>query len=227
MIKKRKMKDRLKDFVSENREDFDMFEPRPELWQEICTELKTQQAQKEKPRKEAKVISINFGDRLNFAADFMFMRVAATIVLLLACGITLWTVKKNNPAVTNTLAATTETGEQASVYQMAPELAEVEVYYTSQINSKREELSEYDLKVLGLDETREIDSELARLDSSYTRLKDQLQTTPNTDQVMAAMIRNLQIRIEVLNRQLEVLKKIEAIKEQDTTEPQNNETTTI
>ncbi|GGG17313.1 hypothetical protein [Pontibacter amylolyticus] len=221
------MKDRLKDFVNENREEFDVFEPRPELWQEICTELTVQKAQQEKPRKEAKVISINFGDRLNFTADFMFMRVAATIVLLLACGITLWTVKQNNPVATNTLAAATETGEQASVYQVAPELAEVEVYYTSQINSKREELSEYDLKVLGLDETREIDSELARLDSSYTRLKNQLQTTPNTDQVMAAMIRNLQIRIDVLNRQLEVLKKIEAIKEQDTTEPQNNETTTI
>ncbi|PKV66692.1 hypothetical protein [Pontibacter ramchanderi] len=221
------MKDRLKEFVNENREDFDMFEPRPELWQEICTELKVQKALEEKPRKEAKVISINFGERLNFTADFMFMRVAATIVLLLACGITLWMVKQNAPTPTNSLAVATETAGQPSVYQVAPELAEVEVYYTSQINSKREELSEYDLKVLGLDETRQIDNELARLDSSYTRLKNQLQTTPNTDQVMAAMIQNLQIRIEVLNHQLEVLKKIEAIKEQDTTEPKNNETTTI
>jgi hypothetical protein len=173
------------------------------------------------------VISINFGERLNFSADFLFMRVAATIVLLLACGITLFMVKQNSPTATNTIAANTSIGEQASVYQVAPELAEVEVYYTSQINSKREELSEYDLKVLGLDETREIDRELARLDSSYTQLKNQLHTTPNTDQVMAAMIQNLQIRIEVLNRQLEVLKKIEGIKEQDTTEPQNNGTTTI
>lgn len=218
------MKDRLKEFVNENREEFDVFEPRPELWQEICTELKTQQPQEEKPRKEAKVISINFGERLNFTADFMFMRVAATIVLLLACGLTLWMVKQNSPATgNNTLAAASE----ASVYQAVPELAEVEVYYTSQINSKREQLSEYDLKVLGLDEAREIDRELARLDSTYTRLKEQLKTTPNTDQVMSAMIQNLQIRIEVLNRQLEVLQKIEAIKEQDTTEPQNNETTTI
>ena len=221
------MKDSLKDFVNENREDFDMFEPRPELWQEICTELKVQKAMEEKPRKEAKVISINFGERLNFTADFMFMRMAATIVLLLACGITLWMVKQNTPTPTNSLAVASETGEQTSIYEVAPELAEVEVYYTSQINSKREELSEYDLKVLGLDETRQIDNELARLDSSYTRLKNQLYTTPNTDQVMAAMIRNLQIRIDVLNRQLEVLKKIEAIKEQDITEPQNNETTTI
>lgn len=155
----------------------------------------------------------------------MFMRVAATIVLLLACGLTLWVVKQNSPATTNnTLAAVSE---QPSVYQAVPELAEVEVYYTSQINSKREQLSEYDLKVLGLDETREIDRELARLDSSYTRLKSQLHTTPNTDQVMSAMIQNLQIRIDVLNRQLEVLQKIEGIKEQKTPEPQNNETTTI
>ncbi|MDX5418882.1 MAG: hypothetical protein LPK09_06680 [Hymenobacteraceae bacterium] len=218
------MKDRLKDFVSENREDFDVFEPRPELWQEICSEMKAQAAQVKETRKEGKVISINFGERLNFSTDFLFMRVAATIVLLLACGITLWMVKQNSPAANGTIAAASE---QVQLSQIAPELAEVEVYYTSQINKKREELSDYDMKVLGLDEARSIDRELARLDSSYTQLKTQLYTTPNTDQVMGAMIQNLQIRIEVLNRQLEVLKKIEQLQKQDNTEPEYDETTTI
>jgi hypothetical protein len=216
------MNDRLKEFVSENREDFDVFEPRPELWQEICSELKTQSFQEKASREEAKVISINFGERLNFSTDFLFMRVAATIVLLLACGITLWMVKQNSPAANKTVAAASE---QAQLNQIAPELAEVEVYYTSQINKKREELSDYDMKILGLDEARSIDRELARLDSSYTQLKTQLYTTPNTDQVMGAMVQNLQIRIEVLNRQLEVLKKIEKLQKQDN--PEYDETTTI
>jgi septal ring factor EnvC (AmiA/AmiB activator) len=218
------MKDRLKEFVNENREDFDVFEPRPELWQEICSDLKAQATPEKAPRKEAKVISINFGERLNFSADFLLMRVAATIILLLACGATLWMVKQNTPAPNNMVAAA---NERSQLNQIAPELAEVEVYYASQIESKREELSAYDLKVLGLDETREIDRELARLDSSYTQLKTQLYTTPNTDQVMSAMIQNLQIRIEVLNRQLEVLQKIEQLQKQDNTEPNDNETTTI
>ncbi|MBD1398257.1 hypothetical protein H9Q13_13890 [Pontibacter sp. JH31] len=218
------MKDRLKEFVNENREDFDVFEPRPELWQEICSELNAQSAQEQATRKEAKMISISFGERLNFSTDLLFMRVAATIVLLLACGLTLWMVKQNSPVSNNTMAAASE---QVQLNQIAPELAEVEVYYTNQIKQKREELSDYDVKVLGLDEARSIDRELARLDSSYTQLKNQLYTTPNTDQVMGAMIQNLQIRIEVLNRQLEVLQKIEQIQKQDNTEPEYNETTTI
>lgn len=219
------MRDRLKEFVNENREGFDVFEPRPELWQEICQEMPVIAKPQKAERKEAKVISINFGERLNFSADFLFMRVAATIILLLACGITLWMVKQNTPASSNPSLATVS--GQTNLNPVVPELAEVEMYYTSQINSKREELSAYDLKVLGLDEARAIDRELARLDSSYTRLKSQLYTSPNTDQVMGAMIQNLQLRIGVLNRQLEVLQKIERLKEQDITEPKENETTTI
>lgn len=219
------MKDRLKEFVNENREEFDVFEPRPELWQEICQQMPSTAKQEKMPRKEAKIISINFGERLNFSADFMFMRVAATIVLLLACGLTLLLVKQNTPAAPDTtIAAATS---QPALSQIAPEMVEVEAYYTSLINNKREELSEYDLKVLGLDEAQEIDRELARLDSSYTQLKKQLYTTPNTDQVMGAMIQNLQIRIEVLNRQLEVLQKIEKLQNENATEPKYNETTTI
>lgn len=216
------MKDKLKEFVSENREEFDVFEPRPELWQEICREMPA--TQKTAPRKEAKLISINFGEWASISADFMFMRVAAAIILLVGCGLTLLLMKQNTLTTDNTLVAVTE---QPTLSQIAPELVEVEAYYTSQINSKRDQLSEYDLKVLGLDETAGIDRELARLDSSYAQLKTQLYTIPNTDQVMGAMIQNLQIRIRVLNRQLEVLKRIEEIQKQDLTEPNNDETTTI
>ena len=218
------MKDRLKEFVGENREEFDVFEPRPELWQEICKQMPKAVAETPPPRKEAKVISFNFGERLNFSADFLFMRVAAAIVLLLACGITLLLVKRNVSVPEGTVAAVSG---QVPLSQIAPELVEVEAYYTRQINSKRQQVDEYDLKVLGLDEAKEIDQELARLDSSYTQLKKQLYTTPNTEQVMGAMIQNLQIRIQVLNQQLEVLKKIERLQKEDLTEPDNDGTTNV
>lgn len=199
------MEDRLKSFVSEHRDDFDVYEPRQELWQEICQELPAK-------RKEAKVISISFGEKLSLTADFLFMRIAAAIVLLLGCGLTLYMVKQNAPITNNnTVAAVTEA---PTVNAVAPELAEVEAYYTSQINSKKEELTAYDLKALGLDEQQLIDKELEKLDTNYKQLKEQLYTTPNTNKVMDAMIQNLQIRIEVLNRQLEVLQKIEKLQEQ-------------
>ncbi|MBB6611322.1 hypothetical protein H7F15_09760 [Pontibacter sp. Tf4] len=209
------MKDRLKDFVSEHRDEFDVYEPRPELWQEICQEISV-----EKERQETKVIRFSYGDNFSFSGNLAFMRVAAAILLLLGCGLTLWMTKQRTEEGTYSLAAAT----QPAIQKIAPELVEVEAYYTSQLKSKKEELSEYDMKVLGLDEKRDIDRELARLDSSYIQLKKQLLTAPNTDKVMNAMIQNLQIRIEVLNRQLEVLQKIETLQKQTTEEQLSNET---
>ncbi|MFT2007411.1 hypothetical protein ACMA1I_01945 [Pontibacter sp. 13R65] len=210
------MKDSLKDFVKQNREEFDVFEPRPELWQEICKELPATQ-------KEAKMIRFTFGENTSFSTDFAFMRIAAAVLLLLGCGLTLLLTKQNMGTNARTVAAT----EQVPISRIAPELIEVEAYYTSLINSKKNELSAYDLKVLGLDEEQSIDRELQRLDSNYKELKNQLYTTPNTEKVMGAMIQNLQIRIEVLNRQLEVLEKIEQLQQTQRINTQSNGTTNL
>lgn len=210
------MEDKLKKFADEHRDEFDVFEPRTELWQNICEELPQK-------RKEAKVISIKFGDSASFSANSMFMRVAAAIVLLVGCGLTLFLMKSTAPEAGNTIAATTA----PPVNNIAPELAEVEAYYVSQIEEKKSKLSEYDLKVLGLDDQQEIDDELAQLNSNYSQLKKQLYTNPNTDEIMSAMIQNLQLRIRVLNRQLEVLQRLEQINEQPDLEPQKDETTNV
>ena len=209
------MEDKLKKFAAEHRDEFDVFEPRPELWQHICGELS------EKP-KEAKVISIKFGDSASFSANFMFMRVAAAILLLVGCGLTLFVVKQTAPESGSSLAMT-----QPAANSIAPELAEVEAYYVNQIREKKSQLSEYDLKVLGLDGQQEIDVELARLDSSYIQLKKQLYTNPNTDEIMSAMIQNLQLRIRVLNRQLEVLQNIKQLDTQPDLEPKKDDTTNV
>lgn len=210
------MEDKLKKFVDEHRDEFDVFEPRMELWQNICEELPQK-------RKEAKVISIKFGDSAGFSANSMFMRVAAAIVLLVGCGLTLFLMKQNAPVADNTIAATTA----HAINNIAPELAEVEAYYVSQIEEKKSRLSEYDLKVLGLDEQQEIDQELELLNSNYTQLKKQLYTNPNTDEIMSTLIQNLQLRIRVLNRQLEVLQRLEQVNKQPDLEPQKDDTTNV
>ncbi|WP_161890039.1 hypothetical protein [Pontibacter russatus] len=208
------MEDKLKKFAEEHRDEFDVFEPRPELWQHICADLTEK-------RKEAKVISIRFGESASFSANLLFMRVAAAIVLL-GCGLTLFLMKQNAPQSGNMLAMT-----QPAATSIAPELAEVEAYYVSQIREKKSQLSEYDLKVLGLDGQQEIDAELARLDSSYIQLKKQLYTNPNTDEIMSAMIQNLQLRIRVLNRQLEVLQKLNQSNTEPDLEPTKYDTTNV
>lgn len=210
------MKDRLEEFVSEHRDEFDVFEPRPDLWQNICPEIP-------ESRKEAKVINIKFGERASFSADFLFMRIAAAVVLLLGCGLTLFLMKQNAPDASTMMAAS----QQQVIGNIAPEIVEVEAYYVSEIEEMKGELSEYDKKILGLSGQKEIDRELARLDSSYMQLKKQLYTTPNTEEIVEAMVQNLQIRIEVLNRQLEVLQSIKKMEKTINAELKENETTNI
>ncbi|WP_439881370.1 hypothetical protein ACSX1A_19845 [Pontibacter sp. MBLB2868] len=212
------MKDKLKDFVSEHRDEFDVFEPRPDMWQSICQDLPATQS------KKAKVIKFNFGDSASFSANVLFMRVAAAVVLLLGCGITLFLMKQNAPAASNTIAVASE---QKVISNIAPEMVEVEAYYVNQIKEKKSQLSDYDLKLLGLDEQREVDQELAKLDSSYIQLKKQLYTTPNTDEIVEAMIQNLQIRIRVLNKQLEVLQSVKNLEKSINSEIKENETTDV
>ncbi|RIJ36821.1 hypothetical protein [Pontibacter oryzae] len=208
------MKDSLEKFVQNNREEFDVFEPSPELWQHICRELPPQAG-----KKEAKVINIKLGSVANFSTDHFFMRVAAAILLLLGCGLTLVLVKQDSSGASTSIASV------QAANNVAPELPEIEAYYASQIEKKKTELSEYDLKILGLDEQQVIDNELARLDSSYVHLKKQLYTTPNTDEIVAALIQNLQIRIKVLNKQLEVLQNLKNVNQELISEPKNDDTT--
>ena len=217
------MKNRLEKFVQDHREEFDVFEPRTELWQQICQDLPQQT-----PEKEAKVIKFSFGDRASFSADYFFMRVAAAIVLLLGCGLTIFLMKQQTPESAYTLASTESiTTASLEVGAIAPELPEIEAYYVSQIEEKKSELSEYDLKVLGLDEQQVIDKELARLDSSYTVLKQQLYTSPNTEEIVNAMVQNLGIRVRVLNRQLEVLQRLQKINKETNLKQQTNDTSNV
>jgi hypothetical protein len=95
--------------------------------------------------------------------------------------------------------------EQASVEikKINPELAEVEVYYTSLIDQKRKELKEINPAAYD-----EFEKDFAKLDSAYQQLRKDFKKSPNQEQVSNAMIQNLRLRIEILERQIEILEKI-------------------
>lgn len=89
------------------------------------------------------------------------------------------------------------------IKKINPELAEVEVYYTSLIEEKRKELKDLKPEVF-----QDFEKDFAKLDSSYQQLKKDFFKTPNQEQVSSAMIQNLRLRIEILERQIEILEKI-------------------
>jgi|JI8StandDraft_2_1071088.scaffolds.fasta_scaffold01154_15 hypothetical protein len=91
---------------------------------------------------------------------------------------------------------------QMDLKKINPELAEVEVYYTSMIQQKKEEL-----KKMNPENLVEFEKDFQSLDSTYQQLKIDFYKNPNHEQVTNAMIQNLKLRIEILERQIEILEK--------------------
>jgi len=95
----------------------------------------------------------------------------------------------------NQLKETPETGENKEMF-----------YYAKLIELKHEEL-----KTLEKDEPllyRQFSGDVQKLDSVYHSLKIQLPNNSNREQVIEAMIGNLQLQIGLLNKQLGIIKQI-------------------
>jgi hypothetical protein len=187
------MEDKLKNFIAGSRDEFDVFELRPDLWQDISKELKAHpEADK------AKVIAFRIPEMMRYAAAIALIFVSAFLLGR-------YLKDKNDTAIAS--AGTVESRQ--TLERVAPELVQVEAHYASLIEQKKQELNEFDMQALGVDS--DLDKEMKVLDSTYTQLKKDLLTNPNKEMVIDAMTVNMQLRIDLLNQQLNTLKKIKQL----------------
>jgi hypothetical protein len=91
---------------------------------------------------------------------------------------------------------------------MNEQLIEAESYYTSLINQKQKEVLSLSQE---LDLGKDFANEINMLDSMYAVLKKDMQNG-NEENLVDAMILNLQLRIEILNQQLNIIQSIETRK---------------
>jgi hypothetical protein len=171
------MKDKLDQFISNNKAEFDDQEVSKNLWDKIESDLA--------PLKDK-----NNYNWLWKVAAIIF--IGATIAL---------TIDKFQSNATNI---------QYAGYNQ--ELIDVELHYTNQISLKRVELesqlSEAD-KVAFM-------TDLKDLDDMYAGLKMDLGDNQNNTKLISAMIQNLQIRLEILNKQLNILEQIKRTEQNET-----------
>jgi len=186
------MSKRLEDFIKNNKEDFDELEPSADLWAKIEKQLPTHA---ELPKKrEAKTFSLGF-----------VLRVAATVIILMGISFLLYLRNGKNAGVD--LAA------------INPEYAKQQVHYASLVENKRMELKA--IAKTDPELYKEFSGEIAKMDSTYKKLNNDLANSPNQELVLRAMIRNLQIQTEVLNQQLGVLEQYNQMKEEQKNETKN------
>jgi hypothetical protein len=162
--------DRLEQFVTYKREAFDRAVPALKVWSEIDKALENQ-------RPARRIFPIG-----------RILRVAAAVVVLLTVGglIGMYAYKYTHPVQLPTLA------------EIAPEYAELERYYTSQVNNRLQELARFD-------QAQTVQPDLLQLDEFYQELQLELDRAPkgSEEQIIQAMIRNHQIKLDILERVLE------------------------
>lgn len=94
----------------------------------------------------------------------------------------------------------------AEISQEQNELQHVEDYYVQLIHVKRQEITTLIEQQSFIDMT--LLQDLSKLDLMYTDLKKDLEQNQNNEKLINAMIRNLQLRVEILNQQLNILEKL-------------------
>jgi hypothetical protein len=212
----------LEEYAERHRADFDLHEPRPERWAALEKQLHGNNlAEAEAPHMsiaptiaactEQPLVAM----RPPQAARWQPYGIAAALAaLVIAAGVGEAWKTKHTPAVTTTQSAATDAalylGTGATVVAASQGGAEVDArldtavhgmerYYVAQLTDRKTQLGQ-----LAPAATAEWARELVGLDSSYQQLKRELPRHPQPEVVLTAMNRNLQIRLDILDRQLEL-----------------------
>lgn len=174
------MKDRLEEFIAENREAFDFYEPADAVWEKI-----------EKNKKSSRVVRFNYRTVL--------VRVAAVIVIFFGSYYVHDFMQKRN---NNKIALKSRIEENLIII---PELVETEAYYASQVSDRLNELKAYTANYPEIEE--DVRYDLNELDSVYAELKRDLKDNVANDEVIEALIQNYRLKLKILEDLLYQLKQ--------------------
>ena len=176
-------RDKFKNFIQENKEDFDMLEPKESTWTGIDEEL---------------------AEKKRGFNSTTFLRIAASIFLILGAA---WMGLQINNSINSPVATVeVETPEKADILTelaftgLSDELEEVERYYVSEVSFKESQLSEYTVD-------KELFEEIELLKEEFEELKVEMGQSADPMKVVEAMINNYQLRLEILQEILDQIEK--------------------
>jgi len=180
------MNDKLKQFIDENRDAFDSEEPSPQLYKKLKLETGSRE----------------HTSRFRNWNPLRWVAIVAGLILLSA-GLYLVLDKKNTePGLIKNQPVIIE--EEPGIGD--PVYAKQIYHFKELIGLKQEELKQ--LKKDYPELYNQFVGDINQLDSAYQSLKINLAKNPNREMLLEAMIQNLQLQSELLNRQLLIIKEI-------------------
>ena len=175
------MSKRLEDFIEQHREAFDSELPPARIWKSI----------EQAPLRKPKAKMVHWFTRTRIAASLLVIANAAVLFFLL---------QRNTPPAVQPVNAPTEQTSSSHTYEQ--ELEQI----SAVVKVKQAGLKEIASTNPVLYKT--FMQALNQLSSTYQDLEKQLQSNPNKEALLEAMIQNLSLQQELLNQQLSIYQKI-------------------
>jgi hypothetical protein len=144
-------------------------------------------------------------------SSFRILKIAASIVVLIGIG-TLFMLNREDTPIKTTIVDKdpgVESKTGISLGDLSPDLKKVENYYVANINLELSKLNVSD------DHKELVDSfmdRLAELNMEYKNLNEELNQLGPNDQTIAALIKNLQLRLQLLQKLKEKLNEVQSSK---------------
>ena len=222
------MSGQLEQFINDHRDEFDGDEPAKKIWDNIQKKLEPE------VKEETKVVRLNFM-RWSAAASVAILLAAGAWYFISTRNNNVITttnpIAQTKPTTKEQPKPTNNLPQRDSVIKTPQQqLAQIEkkqnssetknsvgnelgsdvkkemVYYAKIVEIKHDEL-----KRIQKDEPllyKQFSGDVYKLDSVYQSLKKQLPKNPNREQLLEAMIQNLQLQMDLLNHQLQIIKQI-------------------
>lgn len=188
------MNNNIERFIRDNREGFDNLEPSSQIWEKIEAEIGHE-------KKKTPVIRMQW---------FKWSVAAALLVAITVTAMYLF--NKNTVSPVPGIAKQSEkpvdkSGEADPVVEdIDPQYAKMVAQFTAMIENKQTEIKA--IEKLNPDLYHQFSGDIQRLDSTYQVLRNTLKANPNKEQLLQAMIQNLQMQIDLLNQQLIIIQRI-------------------
>jgi hypothetical protein len=150
-------------------------------------------------------------------STFYFIKIAASVLVLFSLGIYTYINFKSDtlqqPAVVENEAENTK-AQGYSLGDLSPELKKIENYYVANINL---ELSRLEVSKENKAMVDDYMRRLSELDEEYKRLNIELNEIGPNDQTITALIKNLQLRLQLLQKLKEKLNQLKSSENEQVT----------
>ena len=132
--------------------------------------------------------------RINFRHA---LQIAASVAIILASG---WVIIKQS-----------KSGDKVAQSEIPAEMLETEEYYATQVSSRYDQIQDFIFENSG--EKAKLLDELKNLDEFQQQLVRDLELNPDNDQVISAMIRHYQMKLDVMDQ---IINQLNQFKSQTT-----------